>query len=419
MADTGTMLGTVAAVVIAFVAGASLVAMAWLWDRAHAAARTARLEAERDAASRALDDQLALLGRTQSELRDAFAALSHAALAETRADFLQSADALFSPVRQTLERVQTHLSEVDRAREGTHQAVATQLRSVAAAQEQLRSATEGLTSALRSPNVRGRWGEVQLRRVVELAGMLHHCDFTEKPSATDEEGQRQTPDMVVHLPGGSSIVVDAKVPIDSYLSASTASDDGKRTSLLAAHARQVRDHIRGLGAKEYWRQFEPAPEFVVMFLPLEPLLASAFEHDAGLFDQAAALRVIPATPMTLLALLKAVSYGWQQHAAAANAAEIQNLGRELYERLAVMVDHLETVGRNIKLAADSYDKFIGSLEQKVVPSARRFRDLGVPAGRTIETPDQLNLALRRVRKEDLTDRPAEGEIVQAESRFRQ
>jgi DNA recombination protein RmuC len=412
------MLSHVSSILIAFLLGAGVVGLAWLWDRAATAARVARLEAERDAASRALADQLALLSRTQTELRDTFAALSHDALVDTRTEFLQSADALFAPVRQTLERVQTHLAEVDRAREGTHQAVATQLRSVAAAQDQLRSATEGLTSALRSPNVRGRWGEVQLRRVVELAGLLHHCDFTEKPSTTGSDGQRQTPDMVVHLPGGSSIVIDAKVPIDAYLSAANAVTDDQRAGLLAGHARQVKDHIRALGAKEYWRQFDPAPEFVVMFLPLEPLLATAFEQDGGLLEQAASLRVIPATPMTLLALLKAVAYGWQQQAAAANAAEIQNLGRELYERLAVMVEHFEAVGRNIKLAADSYDKFVGSLEQKVVPSARRFRDLGVPTTKVIETPDQLNLALRRVRKDDLTDRPVESEVVQAESRFR-
>jgi DNA recombination protein RmuC len=237
---------------------------------------------------------------------------------------------------------------------------------------------------------------------VELAGMLEQCDFVEKATAETAQGTRQTPDLVVRLPGDSSIVVDAKVPIDAYLSAANARSETERRAFTAAHARQVREHVRGLGAKEYWRQFEPAPEFVVMFLPLEPLLAAAFEEDGALLEQAAALRVVLATPMTLLALLKAVAYGWQQQAIARNAEEIQSLGRDLYERLATLVDHLEGVGRNIKLAADSYDRFVGSLEQKVLPAARRFRELGVSSTKDLGAPAPINLAPRRVTREELT-----------------
>jgi DNA recombination protein RmuC len=412
------MPASVLAFLTGLVLGSVSVLLLWLWSRQETAARLARLEAERDAAAKAREDQLSILTQTQADVRDAFAAVSRDALSDTRMELLQSADALLGPVRQTLERVRTHLADVDRAREGSHQALSAELRSVARAQDQLRSATEGLTSALRSPNVRGRWGEVQLRRIVELAGMLHQCDFTEKPSATTAEGQRQTPDLVVHLPGGSTIVVDAKVPIDAYLSAATAGADDERSALLTAHTRQVKDHIRALGAKEYWKQFEASPEFVVMFLPLEPLLSAAFEQDGTLLDQAAALRVIPATPTTLLALLKTIAFGWQQQAMAANAAEIQQLGRELYERLVVMVHHIDSVGGSIKAAADSYDKLVGSLEQKVFPAARRFRDLGVPATRIIDPPDQLSLSLRRPRREEGGERSPEGEIVQAESRFR-
>jgi DNA recombination protein RmuC len=299
--------------------------------------------------------------------------------------------------------------------------VSSQLQGLASAQEQLRAATEGLSRSLRSPNVRGKWGEIQLRRIVELAGMLEQCDFIEKESTTSSEGARTTPDLIVKLPGNSSIVIDSKVPIDAYLAATNAKTEAEREDLLGRHTRQVRDHIRALGAKEYWRQFQPSPEFVVMFLPLEPLLSAAFEHDGALLEQAASLRVIPATPMTLLALLKAVGYGWQQDAVAKNSEEIQSLGRDLYERLAVLVEHLEGVGRNLKQAADGYDRFVGSLEQKVLPSARRFKDLGVSSAKLIETPDQLNLTLRKVRKEELgaRDEPVEGEVVQAESRFRQ
>jgi DNA recombination protein RmuC len=417
LADAGTMTRLDPSLLIGALIGAAAVVIAWLWSRQGLMAHVARLEAERDAAVRAVADQRTLLTQTQLEVRDTFAALSREALHDTRTEFLQTADALLAPVRETLGKVQTQLVDVDRAREGTHQAVTAQLQSLSTAQEQLRATTEGLARALRSPNVRGKWGEIQLRRILELAGMLHQCDFVEKESTSTAEGARQTPDLIVRLPGGSSIVVDSKVPIDAYLAATNAQTDAERQTAIAAHARQVRDHIRALGAKEYWRQFEPAPEFVVMFLPLEPLLSTAFEHDGALLEQAAALRVIPATPMTLLALLKAVAYGWQQQAVAANAEEIQGLGRELYDRLAVMVDHFEAVGRNIKQAADSYDRFVGSLEQKVLPGARRFRDLGVTSSKTLETPDQLNLTLRKVRKDELTNERTGGAIDEAETRI--
>ena len=382
--------------------GALATLAVWLRDRQTLVADRARLEAERDAARSAVSDQRALLVQTQSQVRETFAALSRDALAANRSEFLQHADTLLGPVAQTLDKVQAVLADVDKAREGTYRAVTTQLQSLAASQEQLRSATEGLSRSLRSPNVRGKWGEVQLRRIVELAGMLGHCDFTEKPSGVSDEGTRYTPDLLITLPGDSHIVIDAKVPIDAYLSACSAQSEPDREEHLARHARQVRDHVRALGAKEYWRRFDPAPEFVVMFLPLEPLLSTAFEHDEHLLEQAASLRVIPATPMTLLALLKAIAYGWQQQAVARNAEEIQGLGRELYERLATMVEHLESVGRNIKQAADGYDRFVGSLEQKLLPSARRFKDLGVSSSKQMDTPDQLNLTLRKVRKEELT-----------------
>lgn len=382
-------------------AGATAVVLLWLSTRQGTIRRLARLEAERDAAMRAVDEQRDLLNRTQAEVRETFASLSRDALKDNRADFLHTADALLGPVRDTLGKVQAHLTDVDKAREGTFQSVTAQLRSLSASQDQLRAATEGLTRSLRSPNVRGKWGEVQLRRILELAGMLHHCDFVEKESVSNADGARRTPDMIVRLPGGTSIVIDAKVPIDAYLSAAEATTDARRQEYMASHTRQVREHVRALGAKEYWQQFDQAPEFVVMFLPLEPLLSAAFEQDPNLLEQSAALRVIPATPMTLLALLKAVAYGWQQQDVARNAEEIRALGRDMYERLATLVEHLDGVGRSLKQAAASYDKFIGSLEQKVLPAARRFRALGVASTKTIESPDPLGLAVREVRSPDL------------------
>ncbi|HYN10140.1 MAG TPA: DNA recombination protein RmuC [Vicinamibacterales bacterium] len=396
------MLDSLVLVLLAFLGGAAAVGLLWLRDRQSLVRDAARLEAERNAAEASADDQREALARSHAQLRDAFEALSRSALRENRQDFLHDAGQLLQPVRETLSRVQVQLAEVDKAREGSFREVTSQLSSLAQAQEQLRAAAEGLSRSLRSPNVRGKWGEVQLRRIVELAGMLGQCDFVEKESATNAEGTRQTPDLIVKLPGQTSIVIDSKVPIEAYLSSTNARTEAERQDLLAAHARQVREHVRTLGAKEYWKQFEPAPEFVVMFLPLEPLLAAAFEQDGTLLEQAATLRVIPATPMTLLALLKAVSYGWKQQQLADNAEEIRQIGRELYDRLATMVDHLGGVGRNIKQAAESYDRFIGSLEQKVLPGARRFKDLGVISTKELDVPEPLRLQVRRVEKPELT-----------------
>ncbi len=377
-----------------------------------AAGEAARLRAELDLARGAAEEQKAALAEAQVQLRDTFAAMSREALKENRQDFLQNAGTLLQPVRETLDRVQTQLAAVDKEREGSFRQVAAQLGAVAQTQERLREATEGLSRSLRSPNVRGRWGEIQLKKIVQLAGMLEQCDFIEKESVTTDAGARQTPDLVVRLPGETSIVIDSKVPIDAYLDAADARDDAHRQACLALHVKQMRDHIRNLASKEYWKQFQPAPEFVVMFLPLEPLLAAAFEQDGRLLDQAAALRVIPASPMTLLALLKAVAYGWKQQQLARNAEEIQQIGRELYERLATMAGHLESVGANIKQAADSYDRFIGSLEQKVLPGARRFKELGVSSTKEIESPEPINLAIRRVKKDELL--PAPEEVVEPE-----
>lgn len=382
--------------------GGLAVAVVMVRRQAAVAADAARLEAELAALARTAAEQRAAAERTGTQLRETFSALSREALKDNRSEFLETADQLLLPVRETLAKVQTQLVDFDRAREGSFRAVASQISTLARSQEELRKAAESLAQSLRSPNVRGKWGEIQLRRIVELAGMVAQCDFFEQVTAVAEDGSRQTPDLIVRLPGDGHIVVDAKVPIDAYLTLPQCRTDAERAEQLAAHARQVRDHIRVLGGKEYWRQFQPAPEFVVMFLPLEPLLSAAFEQDGTLFDQAASLRVIPATPMTLLALLKAVAYGWQQQRLATNAEEIQLLGRDLYERLATMVEHLEGVGRSIKLAADSYDRFVGSLESKVLPGARRFKELGVTSSKELEVPDALRLTLRQVKREELT-----------------
>jgi len=390
--------------VVGALLGGAAVAIVMLSRQTRLSNERAALEAALDATRGTADEQRALLQQSQTQLRDAFSSLSHEALRQNRQDFLHNADALLKPVRETLGKVQDQLMDVDKSREGSYRAVATQLTQLSAAHKELRDAADGLSRSLRSPNARGRWGELQLRRIVELAGMTNQCDFVEKPTAEAEDGSRQTPDLIVTLPGNMKVVVDAKVPIDAYLAATEARSDAERDQKLAAHARQVRDHIRALASKEYWKQFSTAPDFVIMFLPLEPLLAAALEQDGGLLDQAASLNVIPATPLTLLAVLKAVALGWRQEQLAKNAEEIQLIGRELYERLGSMVGHLESVGKNLKQAGDAYDRFVGSLEQKVLPGARRFKELGVHSAEELDAPEPVRLALRHVTKPELTGR---------------
>jgi len=384
--------------------GAAVAVIVMMAGHIRLASEGAALKAALEAAQQSAADQKDQLTQSQAQTREAFSALSHEALRHNRQDFLENADALLRPVRETLGKVQDQLASVDKAREGSFQAVASQLAELGSAQRQLRDAAEGLTRSLKSPNVRGRWGELQLRRIVELAGMTGQCDFVEKPTAETDDGARQQPDLIVKLPNNATIVVDAKVPIDAYLAASEAQTEPERQQRLNLHVRQVREHIRTLAAKEYWKQFDPSPEFVIMFLPLEPLLAVALEEDRGLLDQAASLRVIPATPLTMLALLKAAALGWRQEQLARNAEEIQSIGRELYERLGSMVGHLEAVGKNLKQAGDAYDRFIGSLESKVLPGARRFKELGVNTTEDLEAPEPVRLALRSVTKPELTGR---------------
>ena len=405
------MMNLLTAALLGAVIGGALTMVVMLMRQTRLSADTARLGAELEAARQSLDEQRTVVAETQAQLKDAFAGLSRDALKENRADFVQHAQNLLLPMQDTLSRVQSQLAQVDKAREGSYREVQTELGNLRKAQETLRGAAEDLTRSLRSPNVRGKWGEIQLKRIVELAGMVQHCDFVEKESATTENGSRQTPDLVVKLPGDATIVIDSKVPIDAYIGATNAKDEASRAAQLAGHARQVRDHIRALGAKEYWKQFQPAPEFVVMYLPLEPLLQAAFEQDGTLLDQASSVGVVVATPMTLLGLLKAVASGWKQQQLAKNAEEIQQIGRDLYDRLSTMVDHLENVGRNLKQAADSYDRFVGSLESKVVPGARRFKELGVSSTKELEIPDLLNVSVRRVTKDELTGQPPADDLA--------
>jgi DNA recombination protein RmuC len=303
-------------------------------------------------------------------------------------------DELIKPIHESLERVGTQLRTVETDRVSAYSTLNEQVRSLAATQQQLHSETANLVRALRTPSVRGRWGEMQLRRVVELAGMLPHCDFQEQATVTTDEVRRR-PDLVVRLPGGRQLVVDAKAPLLAYLDALEATEDGIREANLKIHARQVRDHVTNLGAKTYWAQFQPSPEFVVMFLPAETFFNAALQHDPTLIEFAANRRVILASPTSLIALLFAIAHGWQQDATANNVLELGALGRSLYDRLGKMVSHFEALRKHLDGATTAYNNAMGSLETRVLVAARRFKDLSVTAPE-IPVIEPLDRRTRRV-----------------------
>ncbi len=374
-----------------------------------------RLEASR----KNFEEQKALIEAMKKEMTDTFNALSSAALKSSGEDFLRLAsehlgkvvadtkgklgehqaamDGMIKPLYETLKRYEEQIRAIEESRHKAYGSLEEQLRALASTHENLQRETGNLVSALRKPQVRGRWGEMQLRRVAELSGMSMHCDFTEQQSVDTEKG-RIRPDMVVHLPMEREIVVDSKVSLEAYLDAAAASTEDERKVKLEKHAQQVRTHMVKLASKEYWSQFRQSPEFVVLFIPGEAFLSSALETDTTLIEDGIQKRVIIATPTTFIALLRAIAYGWRQEQLTKNAQEISELGRQLYERMSTLVQHFENVGSNLEKAIGSYNKAVGSIEARVLPSVRKFKELGVTGSEEIpvleqidQTPRSLNL----------------------------
>jgi DNA recombination protein RmuC len=420
----GALLVGVAAVLVRRLkAGEDLLAHERQLDSLHG--QLARLEAELEGEKNLLEQREVAWNDAREAMLGEFATLSSSALRQNGEQFLQLAsqrldtvqqaakteldhrnetlEQMLRPFKEQLGRYESMARDIESSRQHAYAGLTQQVKQLGESQIRLQQETRNLVTALRSPATRGRWGEQQLRRLMELAGMIEHCDFDEQVTTESENG-RVRPDVVVHLSGGRSLIVDSKVPLQAFLDASDATDEADRKGHLVSHARQLRSHIDSLSKKKYSQDFECTPDFVIAFIPGDVLLSTAMEHDPNLLEHSFERRVILATPTSLIALMRTIAFSWQQESLAENALEIQKVGRELYKRLATFGDHLAKAGKRLGGAVDAYNDAIGSLERNVLPQARRFHDLGVgTSDRTMAEPDPIHSLPRLVQAPELTE----------------
>jgi DNA recombination protein RmuC len=382
------------------------------------AALEATLELERTAAN----DRQNIIERSREQFSAVFAALSGEALKNNNEAFLklaqenlkqfniqaqgelskkeQAIEHLIKPIKEVLEKTEKQIRDIERDRKEAYGSITKHLETMAQTQQLLHGETRNLAQALRRPEVRGQWGEMTLKRLVELAGMVQYCDFFEQEHTASEEGSIR-PDMIVRMPGGREIVVDVKTPLDAYLNAVEALDDKLRDQHLAHHARKVRERIRELASKSYWSQFKNSPDFVVLFIPGDHFLSAALDKDPQLLEDALRQKVILATPTSLVALLRAVAFGWNQQAITENAEKIRDLGEDLYKRLATFTGHLARLGKNINSSVEHYNSAVGSFQRQVMPGARKFSELGITEPKTSETLEPVEKITRSLNQDEL------------------
>lgn len=407
--------------------------LAYLLTRQHFQSRLQKYVTEKQQLQTQLEvekaqtqERIKALQESRDQLKESFSALSKTALDANSASFLQlaqqklglfesqaqanltakekSIENLLKPVNAALEKTEKQLSEMEKERKQAYGSITHQLKMVNEAQQGLQSETEQLVRALRRPEVRGQWGELTLKRLAELAGMVNHCDFEEQVSADVSDGKNIRPDMVVRMPEQRELIVDAKTPLDAYLTAIETDDHQQRENHMRHHARKVRERMKELASKSYWEQFKQSPDFVILFIPGEQFLTAALDYDKQLLEDAFANRVILATPTTLVALLRSVAYGWQQARISQNAEQVRDLAQELYKRLSTFSGHLQKVGKNLDDSVSNYNKAIGSLERQVLPNARKFPELGVQTKEPLPHLDEIEQKSRTV---PIIDTPAD------------
>ena len=377
----------------------------------------ARLTSQLEAQQAAMEEKTRSFEEAQNQFENTFKSLASDALKSNTSEFLKLAESNFKtlhtkasgnleqrekavesmvkPIREALEKTDQQIRKMEKERQTAFGSLTQHLQFMAQAQEQLQGETRNLVKALRRPEVRGQWGEMTLKRLAELAGMVEHCDFDQQHSVDTEQG-KQRPDMVVRMPGSREIIVDAKAPMDGYLAAVEARDDSARLLELQRHARNVRDRVRELSSKGYWQQFPQSPDFVVLFIPGDQFLSSALEVDPKLLEDAMTDKVVLATPSSLVALLRAVAYGWRQEALAENAEHTRSVGQDLYERLSTFAEHLDKLGSHLSRSVDSYNKAVGSFDSRVLPGARKFTEMGIQGKKDLPEPEPVERLPRPV-----------------------